>query len=142
MSEYRVVPGPIAADGALPATWTAGVAPAPQTIIAAHFDASAYDNEFVCACGNAYGDLATLEAHIAEQRQWADAPGGAPDPFLSPEMFADEEERQKAIAQMRADGQLPAANVQPCGHPAIDWASLDPKRAEQAADLRRSGTKK
>jgi hypothetical protein len=47
---------------------------------------------------------------------------GPPDPILSPEWYCDEEERQEAIAQMRADGQLPPVDVQPCGHPAIDWA--------------------
>lgn len=34
--------------------------------------------------------------------------GPEPDPILSPEMYADEEERQKAIAEMRAAGQLPS----------------------------------
>lgn len=64
----RVVPGPIAADGALPRTWTAGVEPKPQTVIAAHYDASAEDGESVCACGSDFADLAALKGHIAEEK--------------------------------------------------------------------------
>lgn len=63
----RVVPGPIAAGGAPPATWTAGVTPAPQTTIAAHYDASASDDEFLCACNLDFTDIAALKGHVAKE---------------------------------------------------------------------------
>lgn len=65
-AESVVIPGPIVSDDAYRTVGPPPVTPAAPTI-ADHFDASAYDNEFACACGAEFDDLNALKSHISEE---------------------------------------------------------------------------